>query len=204
MRWRTNIDGEWIVWPHDRYGGQMRALPPLTARRLARWRDELTARADLHAGTPWWSLFRTESANYERARVIWADFGVTPRAVAIQPGDPVVPLNTCYAVACPAIADAHALAAILNSSLAAAWLNCIAEPARGGYHRYLGWTMALLPIPGDWQRAKKILATLGERAAGGDLVSDEELLSAALESYAIGRTQVEPLLQWELESRYVN
>ena len=64
------------------------------------------------------------------------------------------------------IDDAHALATLLNSSLVAAWLNSIAEPARGGYRRYLGWTLSLLPVPVDWIRARNLLAPLGEGTQG--------------------------------------
>jgi len=93
------------------------------------------------------------------------------------------------------------MSVILNSSLASAWLNCIAEPARGGYHRYLGWTLALLPIPRDWERAKCILAPLGELAAAGTVPDDAEVQRAALESYGMSSEAVEELLEWDSESR---
>ena len=78
-------------------------------------------------------------------------------------------------------------------------LNAIAEPARGGYHRYLGWTMALLPLPARWVRARKLLAPLGERAMHGDIPSDDELLEAALDAYRLRRDRVQPLLSWSLD-----
>ena len=59
-------------------------------------------------------------------------------------GDATVPLNSCYVARCRDCATPIALAALLNSPLARAWLDAIAEPARGGYHRYLGWTLSLL------------------------------------------------------------
>jgi hypothetical protein len=92
--------------------------------------------------------------------------------------------------------DAHALAALLNSPLAAAWLNILAEPARGGYHRYLGWTVALLPIPSDWNAARRILAPLGERAANGSIPTRDELLSAALRLYGLHKCEGEALVLW--------
>jgi hypothetical protein len=96
------------------------------------------------------------------------------------------------------MADAHALAVILNSPIAAAWLDPLAEPARGGYRRYLGWTTALLPVPGDWDGARRILAPLGQRACVDDPPSDDELLEAALCAYGLRRSAVAPLLDWKI------
>jgi len=201
FRWRHAANGERIIWPHDARGTSLRALPPLAERWLARWRRSLESRTDLHGTAPWWTLFRTESAGCTLARVIWADFGVTLRAIAVSAGDDLVPLNSCYSLKCPTTEDARAMSVILNSSLASAWLNCIAEPARGGYHRYLGWTLALLPIPRDWERARGILAPLGELAAAGTVPDDAEVQRAALESYGMSIEAVEELLEWDSESR---
>jgi hypothetical protein len=148
---------------------------------------------------PWWSVFRTESAVCDRPRVIWADFGFTPRATVLEAREPFVPLNSCYVVGCNSNSDAYALAVILNSSLAAAWLNSLAEPARGGYRRYLGWTMALLPIPVDWYRARALLAPFGERALRGDVPAEKELLNAVLDAYDLDLTDVQSLLSWTLD-----
>ena len=161
--------------------------------------DALIKRTDLHQGRAWWSVFRTESANFDRPRVVWADFGRTPRAIVVAEGERYVALNTCYVVRCRTPTDAHALAAIMNGPLAAAWLNAIAEPARGGYRRYLGWTVALLPIPIRWNRARKILAPLGERAMQGDIPRQDELLDAALEAYRVDRARMQPLLSWSVD-----
>jgi len=116
--------------------------------------------------------------------------------MAVEAGNPLVALNTCYVAFCETIDDANALAAILNSALAAAWLGAIAEPARGGYHRYLGWTMSMLPIPTDWDRARRILAPLGEQAGRGEIPGDSDLLDAVLDAYRLDRTAVQPLLSW--------
>ena len=103
-------------------------------------------------------------------------------------GDPTVPLNTCYVLRCADACDAWVLAALLNSSLAAAWLNALAEPARGGYRRYLGWTVGQFPLPRDWERARSVLAT-----APRD--SEEELLLRVLDAYQLNPSDVAALLE---------
>ncbi len=198
-KWRSTAAREHIVWTHDRSGQPSRNLPPHARRWLAHSHDVLDARSDLHGRFPWWTIFRTESARSDRPRVVWADFGLTPRAVVVERGAPVVALNTCYVVHCANSDDALALATIFNSPLAAAWLNALAEPARGGYRRYLGWTVSLFPIPRDWPRARERLAPLGRRATDGDLPRDDEILHDVLESYRLTVDDVEPLLSWTFD-----
>ena len=156
-QWALLDRGEYLVWTHCDDGAARRVIPPLTRRWLSPFREMLIKRSDLHGRFPWWSVFRTEGASFARPRVIWADFGLRPRAIVVPEDERFVALNTCYVVSCRRLDDAHALAAILNGPLAAAWLNAIAEPARGGYRRYLGWTMSLLPLPTRWNRARKFL-----------------------------------------------
>ena len=194
--WRTTGQREYLVWTHCDNNLPRDELPPLAHRGLLPFRDQLAGRADLHGRSPWWAVFRTESARHERARVVWADFGISPRAMVVEPGDSLVPLNTCYAVSCDTLADAHGLAALLNSSLVSAWLNVVAEPARGGYRRYLGWTMSLLPLPREWECARERLAPLGARAMSGDVPSDSELLAGALDAYRVTLSDIQPLLSW--------
>ncbi|HEV7836418.1 MAG TPA: hypothetical protein VGO75_00005, partial [Gemmatimonadaceae bacterium] len=194
--WRTTGQREYLVWTHCDNNLPRKDLPPLARRWLLPFRDQLARRTDLHGRLPWWAVFRTESARHERARVIWADFGTRPRAMVVDDDDRLVPLNTCYVVSCNTLDDAHALAALLNSSLVAAWLNVVAEPARGGYRRYLGWTMSLLPLPSDWERARECLAPLGARAASSDVPSEEDLLAGALRAYGVALADIQALLSW--------
>jgi hypothetical protein len=197
--WRVAVR-EWILWTHgEPVGGSdepLQELPPHAARWLAPWRHRLAARTDTRGRGPWWALFRTESAQATAARVVWSDFGRAPRAIVLDIGDPVVPLNSCYVASCPSLLDAHGLAALLNGPLAAAWLNVVAEPARGGYRRYLGWTVSLLPIPRDWARVRAALAPLSERATGGAKVSRAELCEAAATAYGVSLASLAPLLAW--------
>ena len=194
-RWRVEPSGEAIIWTHGPDGRVLSTLPPRTRRWLERWRPRLAARSDVR-GSCWWSLFRTAAADCRRARVVWADVAKAPRAAVFQAGDLTVPLNSCYVVSCDREDDAYALAALLNSPIAASWLDALAEPARGGYRRYLGWTVALLPVPRDWERARALLAPLGMRASGGRAVDDDELTDAVARGYRLRPRDLEPLLAW--------
>jgi hypothetical protein len=195
LAWRVNRGDQRILWTHDRYG-PLRDLPPGASRWLRPWRAKLERRSDAQRARRWWSLFRTEGADSGLPRVIWADIGKQPRAAVLQAGDDSVPLNTCYVVRCGELADAQTLAAILNSQLASSWLSLIAEPARGGYMRYMGWTVALLPLPCDWQRARGILTPIAERAAVDGAPDPDELLDAVLDCYRLTSADVRDLLSW--------
>jgi hypothetical protein len=174
---------ERILWPYDDAGRLLTALPPNAARWLAPWRAALAARSDARdAGAAWWALFRTAAADSRRPRVVWADVARELRPRVLGAGDPTVPLNSCYAFAC-AREDAAPLAALLGSSVAAGWFAALAEPARGGYRRHLAWTVALLPVPRDWARAR------GRLTEG---VSLEALASV----YGVSTAAVRPLAEW--------
>jgi len=185
-----------IIWTHDVRGLPIDSLPQSVMRWLAPWRRTLEARSDARGSRRWWSVFRIESADSSRPRVVWADIARSPRAAVIAAKDPSIVLNTCYVVRCPVIDDAHALAAILNSAITAAWLDVIAEPARGGYRRYMGWTMAMFPIPRDWRRAVSLLAPIGGAATGGAPPAAHELDDAVLQAYGLTRSSVCDLIAW--------
>lgn len=194
--WHVPASPRAIIWTHRGAGAPLGALPPAAARWLAPWRRQLRARSDLRGGGSWWMLFRTESADCTRTRVVWSDFGRTPRAAILPAGDPTVPLNSCYVLPCTDPVDALAVAALLNSALASAFLNAIAEPARGGWHRYLAWTVEQLPLPRNWTRARTMLAPLAERALLGQPPGASELLAAATSAYRLRQEQVAPLVAW--------
>jgi hypothetical protein len=136
-------------------------------------------------------LFRVDAADASRPRVVWADIGKSPRALLLAAGDPTVALNTCYVVPCADERDAWTLTAILNSRLAAAWINALAEPARGGYRRYLGWTVGLFPLPRDWDRARELLGHQRARVESG------ELLTMVLDAYQLRLADVTALVDSE-------
>jgi hypothetical protein len=198
--WRTPAGTEHILWTLDRRGRPLAALPPNAERWLVPWRWRLAERADAlarpSAGTPWWTLFRADGADRTAARVAWSDLARSPRATVLQPGDPTVPLNSCYVATLPTLDDALAFAALLNSGIAAAWLDALAEPARGGYRRYMGWTVSLLPIPSDWGRARYILAPLAAAALDGHPPPPHDLDAAVADAYSLAPTALAPLVAW--------
>jgi hypothetical protein len=184
-----------ILWTHDAAQQPFASLPPRAARWLNQWRSTLERRSDVGPRDRWWSLFRVESAA-PGWRVVWGDVGRTPRALVLAPDDDTVPLNSCYVVRAASEDDADALAAWINTPLALAWLAAIAEPARGGYHRFLGWTMARLPLPAKWASAREILAPIGRRARIGEVASTAELHEVSLRALHLGAAAVEPLMTW--------
>ncbi|HEY0971064.1 MAG TPA: hypothetical protein VGE02_08865 [Gemmatimonadales bacterium] len=98
---------------------------------------------------------------------------------------------------CASDADALALVALLNSPVVAAWLSLLAEPARGGYRRYMAWTVALLPIPRRWAESRDDLARIACAAWGGCPPHDDELTDAACRAYGVTPREVRPLLEWD-------
>ncbi len=194
--WSTSAVTQQIIWTHGSDSLALPTLPPFAKRWFNQWRLDLAHRADLKDGMRWWSLFRTDSAAADRWRVVWPDISRAPRATVLAPSDPSVPLNSCYVALLPDETDALTLAALLNSSICAAWLNVLAEQARGGYRRYLAWTVSLLPLPLDWSRARRLLAPIGERAMSGHPPCCAELLDAVLQAYGLKHERIAALLTW--------
>jgi methylase of polypeptide subunit release factors len=194
--WTAVPGAESIIWTHGNDMQPLRELPPLARRWFSQWRLDLVRRTDLGDTARWWSVFRTEAARSDRWRVVWPDIGRAPRAAVIPAGDPVVPLNSCYVSLLREPDDAFALATLLNSVLAAAWLNLLAEQARGGYRRYMAWTISVMPLPRDWKSARAALAPIGRAATASKAPADSDVLDAVLRCYGLRYEQVAPLLAW--------
>jgi hypothetical protein len=194
VRWRRPPAEEHLLWTHDATGAALPTLPPRAREWLGRHYSDLAVRSDARGAGRWWSLFRTDAADASRPRVVWADFGREPRALVLDAGDSAVPLNTCYVMHCRNARDAIALSAILNSPVAAAWINAIAEPARGGYKRYLGWTVGLLPLPANWDRAVDALGL--ETVSQWDI---GELNARVLDAYRVRAREAQALLEWQCD-----
>ena len=200
-----------VLWTHGADGLPLRTLPPASMRWLAQWRPRLQGRRDARRAHPWWALFRTEAARSDLPRLVWADIARTMRCTVLPAGDPTVPLNSCYVMRLPSLDDAHALHALLTSSVINAWLGVLAEPARGGFRRFLGWTVSALPVPRDWPRAVRLLRPFGEalsataarpvqspvhRGMAHTGVSDAALDAAVLQAFQLPASTLTPLLEW--------
>ena len=193
--WHSADASTGIVVPADKDGRMLARLPAALSRHFTPHERALLARTDLRPREPWWTLFRTDLLAPTGWRVIWADIGRTLRATILPPHAPAVPLNSCYGVRLHDPIDAHALATLLNAPSTTAWLSLVAEPARGGYHRFLGWTVLALPLP-DWQLARERLAPLAARARRGEPVNIETLHHTTLECYGLQHADIAPLMQW--------
>ncbi|UCC72208.1 MAG: hypothetical protein JSV86_17865 [Gemmatimonadota bacterium] len=150
--WRFSVSRA-LVWTHDDDGRPLPSLPTATHDHLRRHERSLRRRVDLRPDQPFWALFRTRPEKWAR-RVAWRDIAPEPGAVVLPPRvpfidstAPLVSLNTVYQIAAASEEEAYLLAAVLNSTVARAYLKAIAERATGGYFRFLGWTVALLPFP---------------------------------------------------------
>jgi len=130
--------------------------------------------------------------------VVWSDISRAPRALVLSAGDATVPLNSCYVARAADDDEALAVAALLNSPVAAAWLGVLAEPARGGYRRFLGWTLARFPLPRDWPRAVRLLAAAGRAALAGNPPAPAALAELAARAYRLRPVDLAPLLTWLL------
>lgn len=142
-----------VIWTHDEQGRPLPGLPPAVSEHLGAHEYRLRARADLKPDDPFWRVFRARRHKWG-LRVAWRDLGPEPSAVVLpEEVDflggrvPLISLNTIYQISAASGEDAHLLAAILNSTVARTYLKAIAERAAGGYFRFLGWTVALLPFP---------------------------------------------------------
>lgn len=194
--WIAGDRRECIVFPHGDDGQPLERLSPALRSWLLPWRSRLEARSDARGNRAWWSLFRLEGSRFDRPRVVWADLGKSLQALVIPAGDRTVPLNTCYVLSARDFTDALTLAALLNSPVANAWIGSIAEPARGGYRRHFAWTMARLPVPDDWARARHILAPLGARGIRGEPPGSAEMMAAVLDAFRMRHRTVAPLIEW--------
>jgi hypothetical protein len=189
-------DAQHIVFPHLTDSRPVERLTPALKTWLLPWRARLEARSDARGHRAWWSLFRVEGSRFDKPRVVWADLGKSLQALVLDSGDRTVPLNTCYILRTRDLVDALALAALLNSPVADAWIGAVAEPARGGYRRHFAWTIGRLPVPDDWARAREVLSPLGERGIRGDPPGRTELMSAVLDAFRVRHRSIAPLLEW--------
>jgi hypothetical protein len=186
--WRCNPRLH-LLWTHGADGRPFERLPAAVAARLAPHFDRLRRRADYRAGAPW-QLFRTALARAPH-RVLWPDLG--RRIAAAVPPPEIVPLNTVYGIAARDEAEAIALAALLNSRWLTALARLVADPARGGFHRFNARVVRDLPVPAACSPVWTALAALGtRREPADDTVADAFELDRT-DRRALARLDSDPL-----------
>ncbi len=163
-----------LFWPYDVRGDLLRQLPPQARRYIHGSSRRLRARADYRHG-PIWALFRT-AAVHAPHRVAWPDIARRPRAAVLEEtaAAGAMPLNTCYLATPPDRATALVVAAVLNSTWAAALLNLIADEARGDYRRLNARAAGHIPLPPPGAGRAQV-AEVARAAHRGIRVPDDEL-----------------------------
>jgi hypothetical protein len=138
-----------LLFAHDtQTGAPLGDVNSATHTWLANHAQRLEARADADDQTPPWGLFRVGRAALGW-RVAWRDIATRLEAFVLPPvalGGPVI-LNTLYCIACQDEAEALRLATWLNHPAIQVLATQIADPASGGYRRFLGGTVGALPLP---------------------------------------------------------
>jgi hypothetical protein len=123
--------------------------------------------------------------------VLWPDLG--RRIAAAVPPPEIVPLNTVYGIATRDEAEAIALAALLNSRWLTALARLVADPARGGFHRFNARVVRDLPVPAACSPVWTALAALGtRREPADDTVADAFELDRT-DRRALARLDSDPL-----------
>jgi len=139
-------------------------LPSTLVRYFTRHRRALERRADYRPDRDQpWTVFRIRAALASH-RVVWPDIARRPRAVVPEPGPhSPVPLNSCYVAPTPDRNTALLIAAVLNTTWAAAFTQARADEANAGYRRMNAAVIGALPIPGPSPATDRVI-TLSRHA----------------------------------------
>jgi hypothetical protein len=177
-----------LLWPHDSIGRPLARLEGPLALRLTPHLERLKRRTDYRGG-PAWQLFRTKLA-LSPHRVLWRD--LARELTAVVPPSEVVPLNTVYGIVTRTADDAHALAALLNTSWCTALARLGADRARGGFRRFNASVVGGLPLPVTDQRAWTALADHGRRCEPADALTADLYHLDAADRRALARLAPNP------------
>lgn len=173
-----------VIWVHDAEL-QAREPPRRLAAYLARHRSRLERRTGFRRDASPGALARL-SRETLLPKVAWHDLAETVKAVALPgaegatgstsgPGGPI-PLNTVYFIPTTRYDRALLLAAYLNSTALRTFARAIAERAKDARFRFFAWTIAILPLPADWDRgprAERMLSLSTDAHAAGSLAPGE-------------------------------
>jgi len=133
-RWSVAAS-QWMLWP-PRAGWKN---PPRWLQRFA----ESRGIADFKL-----AFVRPEHVGI---KVAWKDVSRGMSAVVlpdvVERSIPLIPNQTLYFIDAVSFDEAYAICAVLNSTIADAFLLAIAERAKDAHFRYFGRTVARLPLP---------------------------------------------------------
>jgi hypothetical protein len=160
----------------------LRHLPTPLQDYFSQHRGRLLERTDHRASDPLWAVFRTQ-ALVRGPKVVWRDIAPRLEATLLSSRESPIPLNTTYFVTVKDPIEGYLVTALLNSL----WMRIVAavtaEPAMGGYFRFLAWTVARLPWPPrlrvDGRRGRR-LAALGREAGEGGWTPERQAQIDAL------------------------
>ncbi|MBI4865613.1 MAG: hypothetical protein HY816_01555 [Candidatus Wallbacteria bacterium] len=151
---------------------------------------------------------RPDGRDFAGPMVVWKDIARSSTAVFVDapllgpagPGWPV-PLNTTSYVAVSDSTVGHALAALLNSAPARAYLASLAPRAKDGYCRFLCWTVGMLPLPalarrGRWTGELAELSRRLHETEGQDRKAATKLDRVAARFYGLSSSQLAALEDW--------
>ncbi|HUP44403.1 MAG TPA: N-6 DNA methylase [Thermoanaerobaculia bacterium] len=138
-RWTTRAS-HWMLWP-----------PATGWRQFPPWLQQLAVSRGVEPGTLRLSYVRPEHVGI---KVAWKDVSrgmaavVLPESVVASGHTfPLVPNQTLYSVDAATLDEAYAIAGLLNSVVADALLQSVAERAKDDHYRYFGRTVAKVPFP---------------------------------------------------------
>ena len=179
-RWQIT-GAEWMLWFPELHDGPWLAQFA-TARGVDPRALRLTYASAAHLGlrVAWKDISRGFSAV-----VMEADVRVSGRVF------PLVPNQTVYFLPARSYDEAHAAAAVLNSTVAGALLLATAERMKDAHYRYFARNVASLPWP-DIRRLQPKLARLSGAAHRGRNV-DSEIDDLVARAYGVAPDEQEQL-----------
>lgn len=172
QRWRIAAS-HWMLWPPR--GGW---------RKAPAWLAKLAAKRSFDPSALRLAFVRAEHVG---TKVAWKDVSrgmaaavMTDSVHAGARAFPLVPNQTLYCLDAVSLDEAHAIAAVLNSSVVNALLLSVAERAKDAHYRFFGRTVGGVPWP-DLKREWDALVRLSRKAhRGADVADDIDVAVARL------------------------
>jgi hypothetical protein len=186
-RWSTSAS-TWMLWP-----------PPHGWRELPPWLQQFAVRRGVEPEKLRLRFVRPEHVGM---KVAWKDVSRGMAAVVLPDtvsagghAYPLVPNQTLYCLDAATLDEAHALAAILNSTIADALLLAVAERAKDSHYRYFGRTVAAMPLP-RWDDDAQSILVRGSRAAHRKGTAPADLDRVVARLYGVDDDELAILRGW--------